>query len=196
MTHGPSVRRLLAILLGTFGALVGGADPRHVAAAAELGPPGRRREPPGRVVPPRRQHAPELERPHPDGPALRRRPAQPRYREYYEEILAIRAGTRPGPSATTARSGTGCSPRATASSSTARRSRWSTRCGRPTSTPASSTRSNASLDASNDLARARARRDGSRRRSHRPGGRRRPTPPTSPPSTGASSTTPTWPRRA
>ena len=53
---------------------------RHDAAAARRALPGRGREPPHRVVPARRPDAPELERPHQHGPAVRldRRPALPR----------------------------------------------------------------------------------------------------------------------
>ena len=68
------------------------------------------REPPHDVVPRRRQHAPELQRPHEHGPALRRdrQPALPRRTTTRSSRSA--AAPRRARATTTAPSGTACSP--------------------------------------------------------------------------------------
>jgi signal transduction histidine kinase/DNA-binding response OmpR family regulator len=93
---GPSIRRLLAVLLATFGLLIGGL---LVVATLQLRGSNRQAEAENRraesflVADSMRQSSNDLTQ----MVRLYVSTGQPRYREYYDEILAIRDGTAPRP---------------------------------------------------------------------------------------------------
>ena len=161
----PSLRRLLAILLGALAVLVGAlilvASLQARGANAQTRAENRRTTS-FLVADGLRQSSNDLT----NMVRLYVASGQPRYRAYYDEILAIRGGTRPARATTTARSGTACSPPARASCATGRRSRSPPRCARRTSRRAEFHALQASLNASNGLAEVERDGDRARRAAH------------------------------
>jgi signal transduction histidine kinase/CheY-like chemotaxis protein/HPt (histidine-containing phosphotransfer) domain-containing protein len=94
--HGPSIRRLLAILLGTLGLLVAGlflVTTMQLRRADEQAEVENRRTESFLVADSMRQSSNDLTQ----MVRLYVATGQPRYREHYDEILAIRSGTSPRP---------------------------------------------------------------------------------------------------